>query len=84
MAGQEEGDSPGCPEGVITITMASSVLPLIVICAADGNEGGKHNLIKATVSGGKLFILQVQIGDKRWIRGQDKEAEGVFNSFQVA
>ena len=41
-------------------------------------------MIKATVANGKLWILNVEIGDKRWIRGQDKEAEGVVNSFVVA
>ena len=41
-------------------------------------------MIKATVSSGKLWILNVQIGDKRWIRGQDKEAQGVMESFIVA
>ena len=51
--------------------------------SADGNEGGKHNLIKATVAGGKLWILKVQIGDKRWIFGKDKEAQLVFDSFTV-
>jgi hypothetical protein len=50
----------------------------------DGNEGGKHNLIKATVADGKLWILKVQVGDKRWIRGVDKEALGVFDSFIVS
>ena len=52
--------------------------------SADGNEGGKHHMIKATVSSGKLWILNIQIGDKRWIRGQDKEAQGVMESFIVA
>ena len=52
--------------------------------AADGDEGGKHNLIKATISGGKLWILKIQVGDKRWIRGVDKEAYDVFNSFTVS
>ena len=53
-------------------------------CVADGDEGGKHNLIKATVSDGKLWILKIQIGDKRWIFGKDKEAMLVFNSFTVS
>ena len=51
---------------------------------ADGTEGGKHHLIKATVAEGKLWILNVQVGDKRWIRGQDKEAIGVVQSFTVS
>merc|ERR1712025_1409927 len=48
---------------------------------ADGDEGGRHQLISATVSGGILYILKIQAGDKRWFKGAKKEAEGVFNSF---
>merc|ERR1712070_531120 len=51
---------------------------------ADGDEGGRHQLISATVSGNNLYILKVQIGDKRWFKGVRKEAEGVLNSFIVA
>merc|ERR1712139_539277 len=51
---------------------------------ADGDEGGRHQLISATISGNTLYILKVQIGDKRWFKGAKKEAEGVFNSFVVA
>merc|ERR1719387_1532891 len=51
---------------------------------ADGDEGGRHQLISATVSGNNLFILKVQIGDKRWFKGAKKEAEGALNSFVVA
>ena len=56
----------------------------ILTRTADGDEGGKHNLIKATISGGKLWILKIQVGDKRWIRGVDKEALAVFDSFTVS
>ena len=52
--------------------------------AADGNEGGRHQLIKATVSEGKLWVLLVRCGDKRWFKGVKKEAVGVFDSFIVA
>jgi hypothetical protein len=52
--------------------------------AADGDEGGRHQLIGATVSGGKLWIIKVQAGDKRWFKGAKKEALGSFNSFTVA
>lgn len=38
----------------------------------------------ATVSGGKLWICKIQVGDKRWFKGVDKEAMGTFNSFTVA
>merc|ERR1719335_923681 len=51
---------------------------------ADGDEGGRHQLISATVSGSTLYILKIQVGDKRWFKGVRKEAEGVFNSFIVA
>merc|ERR1712193_351354 len=47
---------------------------------ADGDEGGRHQLISATVSSNMLYILKVQVGDKRWFKGVKKEAEGVFNS----
>jgi hypothetical protein len=58
---------------------------LFVSCpAADGDEGGRHQLIGATVSGGKLWIIKVQAGDKRWFKGAKKEALGSFNSFTVA
>merc|ERR1712224_1095684 len=51
---------------------------------ADGDEGGRHTLISATVSKNTLYILKIQVGDKRWFKGVKKEAEGVFNSFVVA
>merc|ERR1711972_93013 len=51
---------------------------------ADGDEGGRHQLISATVSSGTLYILKIQIGDKRWFKGAKKEAETAFNSFVVA
>merc|ERR1719159_1613711 len=51
---------------------------------ADGDEGGRHQLISATVSGNTLYMLKIQVGDKRWFKGVRKEAEGVFNSFIVA
>jgi hypothetical protein len=51
---------------------------------ADGDEGGRHQLISASVSGGKLWICKVQIGDKRWIKGANKDAQGAIDSFVVA
>merc|ERR1712078_858340 len=51
---------------------------------ADGDEGGRHQLVSATVSGNILYILKIQVGDTRWFKGVRKEAEGVFNSFIVA
>jgi hypothetical protein len=50
---------------------------------ADGDEGGRHQLISATVSNNTLYILKVQVGDKRWFKGARKEAEGSFNSFTI-
>lgn len=52
--------------------------------AADGNEGGRHHLITAAVGNGNLYIMKVQIGDKRWFKGARKDAEGAWNSFTVA
>jgi photosystem II oxygen-evolving enhancer protein 2 len=52
--------------------------------AADGDEGGRHQLISAAVSNGKLYILKVQIGDKRWFKGAKNDAIGALNSFTVA
>merc|ERR1711953_1120709 len=51
---------------------------------ADGNEGGRHQLISATVASGTLYILKIQVGNKRWFKGAKKEAEGSFNSFNIA
>lgn len=51
---------------------------------ADGNEGGKHQLITATVSDGKLYICKAQAGDKRWFKGARKFVESTASSFNVA
>ncbi|PIA39789.1 hypothetical protein AQUCO_02600332v1 [Aquilegia coerulea] len=51
---------------------------------ADGDEGGKHQLITATVSDGKLYICKAQAGDKRWFKGAKKFVEGAASSFNVA
>jgi hypothetical protein len=56
----------------------------ILTRTADGDEGGKHQLIKAVESKGSLYILKIQIGDKRWFKGARKEAEAAFSSFTVA
>ena len=53
-------------------------------CAADGDEGGRHHLITATVGGGNLYLLKVQIGDKRWFKGAKTYAYGIIDSFNVA
>ncbi|GMI67450.1 OXYGEN-EVOLVING ENHANCER PROTEIN 2, PHOTOSYSTEM II SUBUNIT P, photosystem II subunit P-1 [Hibiscus trionum] len=51
---------------------------------ADGDEGGKHQLITATVSDGKLYICKAQAGDKRWFKGARKFVESAATSFSVA
>ncbi|XP_068657464.1 oxygen-evolving enhancer protein 2, chloroplastic-like [Aristolochia californica] len=51
---------------------------------ADGDEGGKHQLIVATVNDGKLYICKAQAGDKRWFKGARKFVEGAATSFSVA
>jgi len=51
---------------------------------ADGDEGGRHHLLAATVSKGDLYLLKVQVGDKRWFKGAKTEALGAWNSFTVA
>lgn len=53
-------------------------------CAADGDEGGRHQLITAAVGNGNLYILKIQVGDKRWFKGADAGAKGSWNSFVVA
>jgi photosystem II oxygen-evolving enhancer protein 2 len=54
------------------------------VVAADGDEGGRHQLIAAAVGKGNLYILKAQAGDKRWFKGTRKEVEGSWNSFTVA
>ncbi|XP_057955687.1 putative oxygen-evolving enhancer protein 2-2 isoform X2 [Malania oleifera] len=51
---------------------------------ADGDEGGKHQLITATVADGKLFICKAQAGDKRWFKGARRFVESTADSFSVA
>eukprot|EP01024_Parvocaulis_polyphysoides_P026012 TRINITY_DN236_c0_g1_i2.p1 TRINITY_DN236_c0_g1~~TRINITY_DN236_c0_g1_i2.p1 ORF type:complete len:252 (-),score=50.30 TRINITY_DN236_c0_g1_i2:221-976(-) len=57
----------------------------LLVRAADGDEGGRHQLISCAVgSDGNLYILKVQCGDKRWFKGAKKEALGAKDSFVVA
>uniref|UniRef100_A0A0F7CZ97 23 kDa subunit of oxygen evolving system of photosystem II n=1 Tax=Francoa sonchifolia TaxID=23250 RepID=A0A0F7CZ97_9ROSI len=51
---------------------------------ADGDEGGKHQIVTATVSDGKLYICKAQAGDKRWFKGAKKFVESAVTSFSVA
>jgi len=56
----------------------------ILTRTADGDEGGRHQLIAATVSKGKLYIVKIQAGDKRWFKGAKVECLGSWDSFTVA
>lgn len=56
----------------------------VLTTTADGDEGGKHQLISATVNDGKLYMVKAQAGDKRWFKGAKKFVEGAINSFKVA
>lgn len=56
----------------------------LLVRTADGDEGGRHQVLKAAVSGGNLYVMKVQIGDKRWFKGAKNEALGTLESFTVA
>ena len=59
----------------------------LLIRTADGNEGGRHQLISAAVNKGNLYVLRVQAGDKRWIgvgKGVREGCINAWNSFTVA
>lgn len=47
---------------------------------ADGDEGGKHQLITATVDKGKLYICKAQAGDTR---GGSREQGGSWRALQA-
>mmetsp|Transcript_30056 Transcript_30056/g.75284 ORF Transcript_30056/g.75284 Transcript_30056/m.75284 type:complete len:260 (+) Transcript_30056:80-859(+) len=51
---------------------------------ADGDEGGRHQLISATVSDGTLYTMKLQSGDKRWFKGQERDLKQTWSSFTVA
>lgn len=51
---------------------------------ADGDEGGKHQIITAAVKDGKLYVCKAQAGDKRWFKGARKFVESTVGSFSVA
>jgi len=55
----------------------------ILTRTADGDEGGRHQLIAATVSKGNLYIIKIQAGDKRWFKGAKTECLGTWESFTV-
>ena len=51
---------------------------------AYGDEGGRHQLIAATVSDGDLYTMKLQSGDKRWFKGQERDLKQTWSSFTVA
>jgi hypothetical protein len=51
---------------------------------ADGNEGGRHQLFSVAVSGGNLYILKNQVGDKRWFKGLERPVKKSNDTFTVA
>jgi len=56
----------------------------VLVRSADGNEGGKHQLLSAAVSNGQLYIMKAQIGEKRWNRGGSRDSKTLQQSFAVA
>ncbi|RWR85789.1 LOW QUALITY PROTEIN: PsbP domain-containing protein [Cinnamomum micranthum f. kanehirae] len=58
-------------DAVATANILETSTPVV---GADGNEGGKHQLITATISNGKLYICKAQFGDKRWFKGARTES----------
>lgn len=57
----------------------------ILTRTADGDEGGRHNLIVAAVSPTTkdLTVLHVVVGDKRWFKGSSVGAKEAASSFTV-
>ena len=56
----------------------------ILTRTADGDEGGRHQLIATTVSDGSLYAIKCQSGDKRWFKGTERDMKAAWNSFSVA
>jgi hypothetical protein len=56
----------------------------ILTRTADGDEGGRHQLIKTTVADGQLYAIKCQSGDKRWFKGTERDMKAAWNSFAVA
>jgi photosystem II oxygen-evolving enhancer protein 2 len=70
--------------GVVTVNGRPYYKLSVLTRTADGDEGGKHQLIAATVKNGNLYLFKTQAGDKRWFKGAKKLVEGAWNSFNVA
>lgn len=93
-------DEHGClqggfdPNAVATANILETSTPVVggkqyyfisvLTRTADGDEGGKHQLITASVSDGKLYICKAQAGDKRWFKGARKFVESTASSFSLA
>ncbi|KAL6983211.1 hypothetical protein U1Q18_016602 [Sarracenia purpurea var. burkii] len=92
--GKTESEGGFDPNAVATANILESSVPVIggkpyysisvLTRTADGDEGGKHQLITATVSDGKLYICKAQAGDKRWFKGARRFVESTAGSFSVA
>lgn len=82
------------PNAVATANILESSTPVVdgkqyyvltvLTRTADGDEGGKHQLIRAAVKDGKLYICKAQAGDKRWFKGARRYVESTASSFSVA
>ncbi|XP_042398021.1 oxygen-evolving enhancer protein 2, chloroplastic-like [Zingiber officinale] len=93
-AGKTDAEGGFDPDAVATANILESSTPLIngkqyyfisvLTRTADGDEGGKHQLITASVSDGKLYICKAQAGDKRWFKGAQKYVEKTASSFSLA
>uniref|UniRef100_J3MIH6 23 kDa subunit of oxygen evolving system of photosystem II n=1 Tax=Oryza brachyantha TaxID=4533 RepID=J3MIH6_ORYBR len=93
-AGKTDSEGGFESDAVATANILESSAPVIggkqyysvtvLTRTADGDEGGKHQLITATVNDGKLFICKAQAGDKRWFKGARKFVESAAGSFSVA
>lgn len=93
-SGKTQSEGGFDPNAVATASILESSTPTVdgkdyyvvsvLTRTADGNEGGKHQLIVGSISGGKLFICKAQAGDKRWFKGAKKFVEGAVSSFSVA
>uniref|UniRef100_A0A5B7BSB2 23 kDa subunit of oxygen evolving system of photosystem II n=1 Tax=Davidia involucrata TaxID=16924 RepID=A0A5B7BSB2_DAVIN len=92
--GKTDAEGGFDPDAVATANILESSTPVIggkqyyflsvLTRTADGDEGGKHQLIIATVKDGKLYICKAQAGDKRWFKGARKFVESTASSFSVA
>ncbi|KAK9266487.1 hypothetical protein L1049_001693 [Liquidambar formosana] len=93
-SGKTESEGGFDPDAVATANILETATPVVdgkpyysvsvLTRTADGDEGGKHQLITATVSDGKLYICKAQAGDKRWFKGARRFVESTASSFSVA